>query len=177
MTNSTKCAVWSKSSLSARREVSSHACKFARFIPVQISIVPNRKYPHSEVVIWRRFAGLLESLATHLAHSKDSGQTGRILRLIWVFAGRTAHFVSFVMLLLISSATARVTRNFLGLLNFNPRVAFNERPQHKTNLDEYIKQISSGFMSYILSHLQILRTQTRQPVLEFCDTNRIYGLF
>ena len=31
----------------------------------------------------------LGSLATHLAHSKDSDQTGRMPRLIWVFAGRT----------------------------------------------------------------------------------------
>ena len=28
-----------------------HSCKFAWFIPVQIPVVPNRKYPHSEVVI------------------------------------------------------------------------------------------------------------------------------
>ena len=26
-------------------------CKFAQFIPVQIPIVPNGKYPHSEVVM------------------------------------------------------------------------------------------------------------------------------
>ena len=31
----------------------------------------------------------LELLATHWAHSEDSGQTGRMPRLIWVFAGRT----------------------------------------------------------------------------------------
>ena len=31
----------------------------------------------------------LGSLATHWAHSEDSGQTGRMARLIWVFAGRT----------------------------------------------------------------------------------------
>ena len=34
---------------------------------------------------WRK----LGSLATHWAHSKDSDQTGRMPRLIWVFAGRT----------------------------------------------------------------------------------------
>ena len=32
----------------------------------------------------------LRSLATHWAHSEDSDQTGRMPRLIWVFAGRTA---------------------------------------------------------------------------------------
>ena len=31
----------------------------------------------------------LWSLATHWAHSEDSDQTGRMPRLIWVFAGRT----------------------------------------------------------------------------------------
>ena len=32
------------------------------------------------------------------ADSEDSEQTGRMPRLIWVFAGRTGHFVGFVML-------------------------------------------------------------------------------
>ena len=32
-----------------------------------------------------------------LADSEDSDQTGRMPRLIWVFAGRTCHFVGFVM--------------------------------------------------------------------------------
>ena len=31
------------------------------------------------------------------ADSEDSGQIGRMPRLIWVFAGRTCHFVGFVM--------------------------------------------------------------------------------
>ena len=39
----------------------------------------------------------LGSLATHWAHSKDSDQTGWMPMLIWVFAGRTDHFVGFVM--------------------------------------------------------------------------------
>ena len=39
----------------------------------------------------------LGSLATHWAHSKDSDQTERMPRLIWVFAGRTCHYVGFVM--------------------------------------------------------------------------------
>ena len=33
------------------------------------------------------------SLATHWADSEDSDQTGRMPRQIWVFAGRTCHFV------------------------------------------------------------------------------------
>ena len=39
----------------------------------------------------------LRSLATHWAHSEGSDQIGQMLRLIRVFAGRTGHFVSFVM--------------------------------------------------------------------------------
>ena len=35
----------------------------------------------------------LESLATHWAHGKDSDQTGRMPRLIWVFAGHTVIFL------------------------------------------------------------------------------------
>ena len=42
---------------------------------------------------WRK----LGSLSTHWEHSKDADQTGRMPRLIWVFAGRTCHFVGFVM--------------------------------------------------------------------------------
>ena len=42
------------------------------------------------------------SLATHWTHSKDSDQTGRKPRLIWVFAGCTGHFVGFVVLRLVS---------------------------------------------------------------------------
>ena len=34
------------------------------------------------------------------ADSKDSDQTGRMSRLIWVFAGHTGHFIAFVKLLL-----------------------------------------------------------------------------
>ena len=40
----------------------------------------------SSLSAWRN----LGSLATHWAHSEDSDQTGRMPRLIWVFAGRTA---------------------------------------------------------------------------------------
>ena len=42
-------------------------------------------WSESSLSAWRN----LGSLATHLAHSEDSDQTGRMPRLIWVFAGRT----------------------------------------------------------------------------------------
>ena len=46
----------------------------------------------SSLSAWRKFG----SLATHWANREDSDQTGRMPRLIWVFAGRTCHFVGFV---------------------------------------------------------------------------------
>ena len=57
-------------------------------------------WSESSLCTWRK----LGSLATHWAHSlsflqadsEDSDQTGRMPRLIWVFAGRTCHFVGFV---------------------------------------------------------------------------------
>ena len=42
-------------------------------------------WSESSLSAWRK----LGSLATHLAHSEDSDQTGRMPRLIWVFTGRT----------------------------------------------------------------------------------------
>ena len=51
----------------------------------QISLGIRPVWSESSLSAWRK----LESLATHWAHSKDSDQTGRMPRLIWVFAGRT----------------------------------------------------------------------------------------
>ena len=46
----------------------------------------------SSLSAWRK----LGSLATHWAHSEDSNQIGRMLRLVWFFAGHTGHFIGFV---------------------------------------------------------------------------------
>ena len=51
----------------------------------QISLGMRPVWSESSLSAWRD----LGSLATHWAHSKDSDQTGRMPRLIWVFAGRT----------------------------------------------------------------------------------------
>ena len=50
-------------------------------------------WSESSLSAWRNIG----SLATHWVHSEDSDQTGRMPRLIWVFAGRIDHFVVFVM--------------------------------------------------------------------------------
>ena len=53
----------------------------------------------SSLSAWRN----LGSLASHWAHIEDSDQTGRMRRLIWVFAGCTCYFVGFVGLCLKSA--------------------------------------------------------------------------
>ena len=63
----------------------------------QISLGIRPVWSESLLSAWRK----LGSLATHWAHSEDSDQTGWIPRLIWVFAGRTCHFVGFVTMRLI----------------------------------------------------------------------------
>ena len=56
-------------------------------------------------------------LTTHWVHNEDSDQTGRMPRLIWVFAGRTCHFVGFVVWRLIWSQDVLVCLS-LGDLDF-----------------------------------------------------------
>ena len=51
----------------------------------QISLDIRPVWSQSLLAAWRK----LGSLAIHWAHSEDSDQTGRMPRLIWVFAGRT----------------------------------------------------------------------------------------
>ena len=59
----------------------------------QISLGIHQVWTESSLSAWRK----LWSLAILWAHSEDSDQTGRMPRLIWVFAGRTCQFVCFVM--------------------------------------------------------------------------------
>ena len=51
----------------------------------QISLGIRPVWSESPLSAWRK----LGSLATQWAHSEDSDQTGRMLKLFWVFAGRT----------------------------------------------------------------------------------------
>ena len=70
-----------------------------RPVKTQISLGIRSVWSESSLSAWWH----LGSLATHWAHSEDFDQTGRMPRLIWVFAGRTCHFVCFVMRRLIYS--------------------------------------------------------------------------
>ena len=69
----------------------------------------------SSLSAWRK----LGPLATHEAHSEDSDQTGRMPRLIWVFAGRTAT-------LLVLSCRGSITGWTSILANWMPDVFFTE---------------------------------------------------
>ena len=55
----------------------------------QISLGIRPVWSESSLSAWRN----LGSLTTHWAHSEDPDQTGRIPRLIWVFAGHTVTFL------------------------------------------------------------------------------------
>ena len=65
-------------------------------------------WSESSLSAWRK----LGSLATHWAHSEDSDQTGRMPRLIWVFAGRT------VTLLVLSWCGSFISSAYLFVFMF-----------------------------------------------------------
>ena len=72
----------------------------------------------------------LGSLATHWAHSEDSDQTGRVFL---VFAGRTYHFVGFVMGRLISICE-------------DTRTATAEQLNRTANIDNGIREVPINFL-------------------------------
>ena len=71
--------------------------------------------------------------------SKDSDQTGRMPRLIWVFAGRTCHFVGFVM------------RRFIFVLNsvsgYIPRIPFKFGGTYKNDCDVCIDEHMTNYQN------------------------------
>ena len=69
--------------------------------PISLGIRP--VWSESSLSAWRN----LGSLDTHWAHSEDSDQTGRMPRLIWVFAGRT-------LILLVLSCRGSYNKHFFS---------------------------------------------------------------
>ena len=69
--------------------------------PTKWHLLPAKTHSLGIRPVWSESSRLtlrkLGSLATHWAHSEDSDLTGRMPRLIWVFAGRTCNFAGFVM--------------------------------------------------------------------------------
>ena len=81
----------------------------------QISLGICPVWSESSPSAWRK----LGSLATHWAHSEDSDQTGRMTRLIWVFAGRTAA-------LLVLSCRGSYAK-FITHLDYNTYIIFSKK--------------------------------------------------
>ena len=65
----------------------------------EIKLGIRQVWAESSLSAWRK----LGFLTTHWAHSEDSDQTGRMPRLIWVFAGRT------VIVLILSWGGSNIT--------------------------------------------------------------------
>ena len=61
------------------------------------------------------------------ADSEDSDQTGRMPRLIWVFAGRTGHFVGIVMHWLILFFLKFLDNKFYGTKTFTRKITHQRR--------------------------------------------------
>ena len=86
------------------------------------------------------------------ADSADSDQTGRMPRLIWVFAGRTCHFVGFLMRWLISYSILvnkmrymrfrgsqwKTRHNDPGMFNFLKYLLFWRKKKKKKKKDQTI---------------------------------------
>ena len=81
--------------------------------PIKWSVLPAKTqisldilpvWSESSLSAWKN----LGSLATNKVHSEDSDQTGQMPRLIWVFAGGTDQFVSFVVLRLIQDKSSSI---------------------------------------------------------------------
>ena len=64
-----------------------------RLAKTRISLCIRPVWSESSLSAWRNIG----SSATHWANCEDSNQTGRMPRLIWVFAGHKGYFVGFVM--------------------------------------------------------------------------------
>ena len=100
-------------------------------------------WSESSLSAWRNFG----PLATHWAHSRDSDQTGRMPRLIWVFAGRT--LILFVLsrggsYLYHSYACRTCVLRILGTVKHNIHITCNSASSREN--------LSSGFETRVDSN-------------------------
>ena len=109
---------------------------FVRPAKTQISLGIRPVWSVSSLSAWRK----LGSLATHWAHSEDFDQTGRMPRLIRVFAGRTDHFVGFVMRRLNYETLCYKMRSHVKCLNNSLSLFYQTPKWYKTDKEE-----KSGF--------------------------------
>ena len=120
----------------------------------QISLGIRQVWSESLLSAWR-YSG---SLATDLAHSEDTDQTRWMPRLIWIFDGRTYHFVGFVMLWLMKQLwhTHLVQLDYTFLYDHilsDTRIAF--------------KKASHGSLAYDLLSLINLQVKCNLPILRY----------
>ena len=108
----------------------------------QISLGIRLVWSESSLSTWKK----LGSLATHWAHSEDSDQTGRMPRLIWVFAGRT------VTLLVLSWGDSNLAEYFaFSIQRWVSVIPYNvcNHLRHWMNSQNYI--FRTGLSFYLLS--------------------------
>ena len=106
-------------------------------------------WSESSLTAWRT----LGSLATHWVHSEDSDQTGRMSRLVWVFAGRT-------LILLVLSC--RGSYNTMHILRCN-KVGKRREKMHTA----YVKEIRHYRKLKITTSPLVYETLGRQGS-DFC---------
>ena len=106
----------------------------------QISLGIRPVWSESSLSAWRN----LGSLATHWAHSEDSDQTGRMPRLIWVFAGRT-------LILLVLSCRGSIFGGGIKMSHAMRKCVFGSLRQGQTQpgLLSYRGQLESWNFGYI----------------------------
>ena len=122
----------------------------------QISLGIHPVWSESSLSAWRK----LGSLVTDWAHSKDSDQTGRMPRLIWVFVGRT------VTLLVLSCCGSNQECPLAGNSYFW-RIVSITNPKQIWHLNRLLK-LSKHLESVVLSHTNVFR-RCRQN--DSADTN------
>ena len=131
-----------------------------RPVKTQISLGIRPVWSESSLSAWRK----LGSLATHWAHSEDSDQTGRMPRLIWVFAGRTATLLVFVMSRLIyvcfaSQNSSKVNQLYKGNVNLRMKlhVQFEKEIMSSKNVGSNVLLLNQTESAHEIMALFVLR--------------------
>ena len=123
-------------------------------LSLSLSLFLSRHYSRTSV-----FVTCAKDSMSLQADSEDADQTGRMLRLIWVFAGRTVHFVGFVMLWLICKLKfvqrvrykAKLMRSLVKAHYFRPPtcICFKSTYTFKLSLKKRKKKKKKTYTYYI----------------------------
>ena len=151
-----------------------------RLAKTQISLVIRPVWSESSLSGWRK----PWSVATHWAHSEDSDQTGRMPRLIWVFAGRT------LILLVLSchcsySTCLRYFTTYLRYLITSLDILLQTSDVDTAHISIFLRYPSTC-LRYCVLHLHasdivfsICYTSLRYfiPCLRYSNTTQIFYMF